>query len=91
VDRTEGDLVELLFYPRQVDLRVIETLTLHERDTGRSVIAQVISFRSASYPSLVQEQMHNLLGPELLEAPLLEAIGFQMCSYNPAVTGAMWS
>ena len=43
-----GDLVELLFYPREIDLRVGETLTLQERDTGRSVIAQVIAFRSAS-------------------------------------------
>ena len=55
-----------------------ETLTLQERDTGRSVIAQVIAFRSASYPSLVQEQMLNLLGPEPLEAPLLEAIGYRL-------------
>ena len=78
VYRIDGDLVELLFYPREVDLRVGETLTLRERDTGRSVIAQVIAFRSASYPSLVQEQMLNLLGPEPLEAPLLEAIGYRL-------------
>ena len=82
VYRIEGDLVELLFYPRQIDLRVGETLTLQERDTGRSVIAQVIAFRSASYPSLVQEQMDNLLGPEPLDAPLLEAIGFRMFVEN---------
>jgi len=55
VYRIDGDLVELLFYPREIDLRVGETLTLKEEETGRSVIAQVISFRSASYPSLVQE------------------------------------
>ncbi len=78
VYRIDGDLVELLFYPRQMDLRVGETLTLRERDTGRSVIAQVIAFRSASYPSLVQEQMGNLLGPEPLDAPLLEAIGYHV-------------
>jgi hypothetical protein len=78
VYRIDGDLVELLFYPRQLDLRVGETLTLRERDTGRSVIAQVIAFRSASYPSLVQEQMHNLLGPEPLNAPLLDAVGYQL-------------
>jgi hypothetical protein len=78
VYRIDGDLVELLFYPRQLDLRVGETLTLRERETGRSVIAQVIAFRSASYPSLVQEQMLNLLGPEPLNAPLLEAVGYHL-------------
>src|SRR5512141_2913544 len=76
--RIEGDLVELLFYPRQIDLRVGETLTLRERDTRRSVIAQVIAFRSASYPSLVQEQMQNVLGAEAYKAPLLDAIGYQL-------------
>src|SRR5512143_2902262 len=78
VFRIDGDLIELLFYPREVDLRVGETLTLRERDTGRSVIAQVIAFRSASYPSLVQEQMLNLLGPKPLDAPLLETIGYRL-------------
>ncbi len=78
VYRIDGDLVELLFIPREIDLRVGETLTLRERETGRSVIAQVIAFRSASYPSLVQEQMLNLLGPEPLDAPLLEAIGYRL-------------
>jgi hypothetical protein len=82
VYRIDGDLVELLFYPRQVDLRVGETLTLQERATGRSIIAQVIAFRSASYPSLVQEQMHNLVGPEPLDAPLLEAIGYSLPVQN---------
>ena len=78
VYRIEGDLIELLFSPREIDLRVGETLTLRERETGRSVIAQVIAFRSASYPSLVQEQMLNLLGPEQLAAPLLESIGYRL-------------
>ena len=69
-------MAELLFNPRQVDLRVGETLTLRERETGRSVILQVIAFRSASYPSLAQELMQNLLGPEPLNAPLLEGLGY---------------
>lgn len=80
ITRIEGDLVELLFYPRAVDLRVGETLTLRERDTGRSIIVQVIAFRSATYPSLVQEQMINILGPEPLRAPLLETMGYRLFS-----------
>ena len=82
VYRIEGDLIELLFYPREIDLRVGETLTLVERETQRSVIAQVIAFRSASYPSLVQDQMLNLLGPEPLAAPLLETIGYHLVAHD---------
>ena len=82
VYRIEGDLIELLFYPREIDLRVGETLTLVERETRRSVIAQVIAFRSASYPSLVQDQMLNLLGPEPLAAPLLETMGYHLIAQN---------
>ena len=72
-----GDLAELLFNPREADLRVGETLTLRERDSGRSVIIQVIAFRSASYPSLVLDQLHTLV-PQPLHAPLLESIGYTL-------------
>ncbi|HEY4688834.1 MAG TPA: DUF87 domain-containing protein [Anaerolineae bacterium] len=78
VRRIDGDLAELLFNPREVDLRVGETLTLHERDSNRSVIVQVIAFRSATYPSLVLDQLHSLVGPEPIRAPLLEAIGYRL-------------
>jgi hypothetical protein len=78
VRRIDGDLAELLFNPREVDLRVGETLSLRERETGRSVIVQLISFRSATYPSLVLDQLHSLVGPEPIHAPLLEAIGYQL-------------
>lgn len=78
VYRIESDVVELLFSPRELDLRVGETLTLRERDTGRKIIVQVIAFRSGSVPSLVQEQMLHLLGPQPLHAPLLETIGYQL-------------
>src|SRR5512141_597321 len=67
----EGDLAELLFNPREVDLRVGETLTLRERETGRGVIVQVIAFRSASYPALAREQMSILVeGPNVHEEVL---------------------
>jgi len=78
VRRIDGDLAELLFNPREVDLRVGETLTLRERDSNRSVIVQIIAFRSATYPSLVLDQLHSLVGPEPIRAPLLEAIGYQI-------------
>ncbi|MFT3894120.1 MAG: hypothetical protein QM730_21015 [Anaerolineales bacterium] len=61
IRRIESDLAELLFNPREVDLRVGETLTLRERETGRGVIVQIIAFRSASYPALAKEQMSILV------------------------------
>lgn len=64
VYRINNDLAELLFNPAEVDLRVGETLTLRERESGRSVIAQVIAFRSATYPSLLREQLDSLVGVE---------------------------
>ena len=64
VYRINNDLAELFFNPREDDLRVGETLTLRERDSGRSVIAQVIAFRSATYPSLMREQLDSLIGLE---------------------------
>lgn len=78
VRQIAGDLAELFFNPREVDLRVGETLTLHEHDSGRSVIVQLIAFRSATYPALLSEQLHSLIGPEPVRAPLLEAIGFDL-------------
>lgn len=78
VRRIDSDLAELLFNPREADLRVGETLTLRERATERSVIVQVIAFRSATYPSLALDQLHTLVGPEPIHAPLLEAIGYQL-------------
>jgi DNA helicase HerA-like ATPase len=64
VYRINNDLAELLFNPGELDLRVGETLTLRERESGRSVIAQVIAFRSATYPSLLREQLDSLVGVE---------------------------
>lgn len=78
VRQIAGDLAELLFNPHEVDLRVGETLTLYESDSGRGVIIQVIAFRSATYPTLVHDQLSNLVGPEPIHAPLLEAIGYNL-------------
>jgi hypothetical protein len=78
VYRINNDLAELFFNPREVDLRVGETLTLRERETGRSVISQVIAFRSATYPSLLREQLETLIGPEALNSSLAGGIEQQV-------------
>lgn len=70
-----GDLTELLFNPREADLRVGETLTLRERDSNRSVIVQVIALRSATYPHLLTDQLNSLIGAEPVQGSLFEAVG----------------
>jgi hypothetical protein len=72
IHRIESDLAELFFNPREVDLRVGETLTLRERETGRAVIVQIIAFRSASYPALAREQMQSLVGIPLTDEDVLK-------------------
>src|ERR1043165_4121118 len=72
IRRIESDLAELFFNPREVDLRVGETLTLHERESGRSVIVQIIAFFSASYPALAREQMESLIDLPFAEEELLK-------------------
>src|SRR5512134_721887 len=72
IRRIESDLAELLFNPREVDLRVGETLTLRERETGRAVIVQIIAFRSATYPALAREQMAVLVEGPLIQEEVLK-------------------
>ncbi len=72
VNQVKGDLVELVFNPREEDLRVGETLRIEERDTGEGLVVQIIVFRMVTYPSLIQEQLQLAVGqapgisPEIL-------------------------
>lgn len=72
VNQVKGDLVELVFNPREEDLRVGETLRIEERDTGEGLVVQIIAFRMVTYPSLIQEQLQLAVGqapgisPEIL-------------------------
>jgi hypothetical protein len=55
-----GDIVELIFNPREEDLRVGENLTLRENGSDRGLIVQIIEFRTITYPSLLHEMMELL-------------------------------
>lgn len=57
VNQIKGDVVELMFNPREDDLRVGETLRIQERDSGEGLVVQVVAFRMVTYPSLIQEQL----------------------------------
>lgn len=69
IRQIRGDIVELVFNPKEEDLRVGETLSLRERDDGRGLIVQVIEFRTVTYPSLLLEMLQLMTGdprPRLL-------------------------
>src|SRR5258706_10309747 len=72
IPRIESHLAELFFNPREADLRIGETLTLRERESGRAVIVQIIAFRSASFPARARGQMENLDGISLSEEEVLK-------------------
>ena len=60
IRQIKGDIVELLFNPREVDLRVGENLTLRENGSNRGLIVQIVEFRTMTYPSLLAEIMELL-------------------------------
>jgi DNA helicase HerA-like ATPase len=62
VSQIKGDVVELIFNPREEDLRVGETLRIQERDSGEGLVVQVVAFRMVTYPSLIQEQLELVIG-----------------------------
>lgn len=58
INQIKGDVVELIFNPREDDLRVGQILTLMERSGQRQGLAvQIIEFRTVTYPALIQEQL----------------------------------
>ncbi|HSX77515.1 MAG TPA: DUF87 domain-containing protein, partial [Candidatus Saccharimonadia bacterium] len=62
VSQVKGDVVELIFNPREEDLRVGETLRIQERDSGEGLVVQVVAFRMVTYPSLIREQLELVIG-----------------------------
>ena len=62
VSQVKGDVVELIFNPREDDLRVGETLRIQERDSGEGLVVQVVAFRMVTYPALIQEQLELVIG-----------------------------
>jgi len=74
VHQVKGDVIELIFNPREDDLRVGENLCILERGGHRGIIVQILEFRMVIYPSLIQEQLRlvledsGMLSPELLHS-----------------------
>ena len=81
IKQIKGDIVELLFNPKEEDLRVGENLTLRENGSDRGLIVQVVEFRTVTYPALVQEMLQLVaddgaaLKPSALEPEGLSEMG----------------
>lgn len=75
IKQIKSDIVELLFNPKEVDLRVGEILSLRENGNNRGLIVQIIEFRTVTYPSLLTEMMEMMaedpIGPMPGAAELL--------------------
>lgn len=72
VNQIKGDIVELIFNPREEDLSIGENLSLREKGSEVGIIVQVVEFRTASYLSLLMEQLRMTLGEHALPLPLLQ-------------------
>ncbi len=55
IKQIKGDIVELLFNPKEEDLRVGDNLSIWEAGGRDGLIVQIIEFRTVTYPSLVLE------------------------------------
>jgi hypothetical protein len=62
VNQVKGDIVELIFNPREEDLRVGESLRIQERESQEGLVVQIVAFRMVTYPSLIQEQLQLAVG-----------------------------
>jgi hypothetical protein len=69
IRQIKGDIVELVFNPKEEDLRVGENLTLREKGSDRGLIVQVIEFRTVTYPSLLLDMLQLVAEEPQMEAP----------------------
>lgn len=60
IRQIRGDIVELIFDPKEEDLRVGETLSVREKNGDRGLIVQIIEFSTVSYPSLLLDMLQLL-------------------------------
>lgn len=57
IRQIKGDIIELVFNPKEEDLRVGENLSMREKSSNRGLIVQVIELRTVTYPSLLLEML----------------------------------
>jgi hypothetical protein len=71
IRQIKGDIVELVYNPKEEDLRVGENLTLRENGHNRGLIIQIIELRTVNYPSLLAEMLQLVTEDSQPDAPNL--------------------
>lgn len=61
IRQIKGDIIELVFNPKEEDLRVGENLSMREKGSNRGLIVQVIELRTVTYPSLLLEMLQLVI------------------------------
>lgn len=74
IRQIKGDIVELVFNPKEEDLRVGENLTLREKGSDRGLIVQIIELRTVTYPSLLLEMLELVAEDPPADAPNLSGL-----------------
>ncbi len=74
IKQIKSDIVELVFNPREVDLRVGENLSINEKGHNKGLIVQVIEFRTVTYPALLLEMLQLVSEDPQLKPPDLSAL-----------------
>ncbi|RMF85648.1 MAG: DUF87 domain-containing protein [Nitrospinota bacterium] len=83
IKQVSGDIVELIFNPKEADLRIGENLCILERESGQGIIVQVIEFKTVTYPSLIQEQLQLVVsGSSALPPSFVEPLTLNTLSEN---------
>jgi len=76
IKQIKGDIIELLFNPKEEDLRVGDNLSIVEKEGRGGLIVQVIEFRTVTYPALVTELLELAVeGVQTLPASLFQFYG----------------
>jgi hypothetical protein len=74
IRQIKGDLIELVFNPKEEDLRVGENLTLREKGNDRGLIVQIIELRTVNYPSLLLEMLELVVDDPSAGSPNLAGL-----------------
>lgn len=74
IRQIKGDIIELVFNPKEEDLRVGENLSMREKSSNRGLIVQVIELRTVTYPSLLLEMLQLVAEDPLATPPDLSQL-----------------
>lgn len=73
IKQIQGDIVELLFNPKEEELRIGDNLSIWEAGGRNGLIVQITEFRTVTYPSLLLELLEMTAEtPEVISSRLFQ-------------------